>query len=82
MSDAGVLIRAAAGNRLPRTDPWCALWRHFAVLTINLALGHKRDHLFLAREGWQYRKSWKFKVVYLGPLFETGSMPGLISVLW
>ena len=47
----------------------CTIWRHFAVLTINLAVRLNRDHLFLAREGWPKAKSWKFKVVTLGTGF-------------
>ena len=54
-------------------------WRHFAVLTSFSGLGHIRDHLFLGREGAHIWKSWKFKVVVLSSVFETGSMPGLMT---
>ena len=54
-------------------------WRHSAVLTINRGVGHKRDHLFLGREGWPYTVLWKFKVVTFEPVSETGSMPGLMK---
>ena len=57
-----------------------ALWRHFAVLTINQALSLKRDHLFLHREGWPKGKSQEFKVMVLEPVFEIGTMPGLIML--
>ena len=59
-----------------------AFWRHFAVLTIIQAVRHIQDHLFLVREGSRYRKSWKFKVMLLRRVFETGSMAGLMTVLW
>ena len=55
------------------------IWRHFAVLTVKPLLGHIRDHLFLGREGYRIWKSWKFKDVYSGGFFETGSMPGLMT---
>ena len=64
----------------PRTHLTCTFWRHFAVLTINYALGQKQDHLFLWREGTAIWKSEKFKVVHSGPVFETGGMAGLINV--
>ena len=32
------------------------------------------------REGWPICKSWKFKVVHSEPVFDTGSMPGLIKL--
>ena len=44
-----------------------------------MAQGQKWDHLFLVREGWHICKSWKFKVVTFEPVFETGSMAGLIN---
>ena len=75
----GVLIRAAAGNR-PRTHPSVHIWRHFAVLTINVAVSLFWDHLFLGREGCDIWKSWKFKVMTLRPLFEIGSMAGLMKL--
>ena len=75
---AGVLIRAAAGSR-PSLVPVVHIWRHFAVLTNKPVRGQKRDHLFLRREGWRIWKSWKFKVVYLGTVFETGTMTGLMT---
>ena len=78
MQGAGVLMRAAAGNR-PRVRTYGTFWRHFAVLTINTAVGHIRDHLFLGREGTARWKSWKFKVVHFGGGFETGSMTGLMT---
>ena len=49
-------------------------------MTINCPVGHKRDHLFLAREGWAKRESWKFKVVTFEPTFETGTMAGLMTL--
>ena len=78
MLTAGVLIRAAAVSRPLRVQV-CTFGRHFAVLTINLALGHSWDHLFLVREGWPKWKSGKFKVVILGSVFETGTMTGLMT---
>ena len=78
MSVAGVLMRAAV-VAVPDPSLVVHIWRHFAVLTIFHAGGLIWDHLFLAREGWPYRKSWKFKVVTLDGFFETGSMPGLIT---
>ena len=53
-------------------------WCHFAVLTINTRVSHIRDHLFLVREGCNKWKSWNSRSCILEPLFETGSMPGLI----
>ena len=57
-------------------------WRHFAVLTIKSREGQIQDHLFLPGEGSAKWKSWKFKVVNMGPFFETGSMAGLMSYFW
>ena len=57
----------------------CTFRRHFTVLTINMALGQKEDHLFLWREGWPLWKSRKFKVVTSEPLFEIGTMTGLMT---
>ena len=55
---------------------------------MNMSLRPKQDHLFLVREGWDIRDSWKFKVMVLEPVFDTGSMAGLMtlfgrhSVIW
>ena len=81
MSVAGVLMRAAVVT-VPVQPRWCTFWRHFAVLTSLGTQGQIRDHLFLVREGTAKPKYWEFKVVTSEPLFETGSMPGLISYLW
>ena len=54
-------------------------WRHFAVLTIYTGVSLFWDHLFLPREGYGIWKSWKFKVMTLRPVFEIGSMPGLMT---
>ena len=78
MPVAGVLIRAAVVT-VDMVPSWCTFWRHFAVLTINLAQGQNWDHLFLVREGTAKWKSWKFKVMLLRPVFETGSMAGLMT---
>ena len=60
-------------------SPNVYIWRHFAVLTVNGRQGHIQDHLFLVREGTRIWESWFFKVVTLAPVFETGSMPGLMT---
>ena len=62
------------------TDCCVHIWRHFAVLTNLWAVGHKQDHLFLVREGVAISISWKFKVVTSEPLFDIGTMAGLIML--
>ena len=75
---AGVLIRAAAVT-VPVRAHMVTFWRHFAVLTVLSREGHIEDHLFLVREGWLYLKIWKFKVMTLRPVFESGTMTGLMT---
>ena len=67
-------------SRTPRVPVMWYIWRHFAVLTIKYRPGQKQDHLFLVREGAVIWKSWKFKVVIMEAVFETGSMPGLMML--
>ena len=66
--------------RVPVNPGLVHIWRHFAVLTINLAVSLFWDHLFLAREGYRLWKSQEFKVVHLQPVFEIGSMAGLMQL--
>ena len=66
-------------NRPRDRQQWCTSRRHFAVLTINTMVGLFQDHLFLVREGWPIWFSGKFKVVTFGPVFELGSMTGLMD---
>ena len=51
------------------TVPWYTFLATLCRFDHIYPPGLKQDHLFLPREGWLVRESWKFKVVTFGASF-------------